>query len=81
MACWISDGSSGITINGDIVIHDVNNRKGVWPDDLFNCMWQEGDGVSSGKHYWKVNFQKLEEGGGAYFYYLLFNLKSNNNNK
>lgn len=61
MACWISDGSHGFSINGDVVTH-VDNE-GV--DNVFNCMWHDGDGVSSGKHYWKIHFLTLEDGAGV----------------
>jgi len=61
MACWIHDGSSGFTINGNIVSYLDNEGC----DNVFNCMWQEGDGVSSGKHYWKIHFHTLEDGAGV----------------
>lgn len=61
MACWITDGSSGFTVNGNVVTHI--DDQGV--DNVFNAMWQEGDGVSSGKHYWKIHFQTLEDGAGV----------------
>lgn len=61
MSQWISDGSGEFTINGNIVIHQSDKRG----DNVFNCMWQEGDGVSSGKHYWKIHFQTLEDGAGV----------------
>lgn len=61
MSCWITDGSSGFTVNGNVVTHI--DDQGV--DNVFNAMWQEGDGVSSGKHYWKIHFQTLEDGAGV----------------
>lgn len=61
MACWIDDGSTGFTINGNVVTHI--DDQGV--DNVFNAMWLDGDGVSSGKHYWKIHFQTLEDGAGV----------------
>lgn len=58
---WIPDGSPGFTIDGDIVTHVDEDAV----DNVFNCMWQEGDGVSSGKHYWKIHFRTLDGGGGV----------------
>jgi len=61
MASWTHDGSSGFTINGNIVSYVDNEGC----DNVFNCIWQEGDGVSSGKHYWKIHFHTLENGAGV----------------
>ncbi|XP_037041830.1 uncharacterized protein LOC119078426 [Bradysia coprophila] len=58
---WITDGSDGFAINGDVVTY-VDNE-GV--DNVFNAMWQDGDGVSSGEHYWKIHFPTLESGAGV----------------
>lgn len=58
---WITDGSPGFTINGNVVTHVDENVV----DNVFNCMWQEYNGVSSGKHYWKINFRTLDGGGGG----------------
>lgn len=58
---WIPDGSPGFTIKGDVVTHIDDNVV----NNVFNCMWQEGDGASSGKHYWKINFRTLDGGGGV----------------
>ncbi|XP_037041832.1 uncharacterized protein LOC119078427 [Bradysia coprophila] len=58
---WITDGSDGFAVNVDVVTH-VDN-KGV--DNVFNAMWQDGDGVSSGEHYWKIHFPTLESGAGV----------------
>ncbi|KAJ6639198.1 hypothetical protein Bhyg_11938, partial [Pseudolycoriella hygida] len=55
MAQWITDGSIGFTVDGNVVtLADPN-----YDDCFFNAMWQEGDGVSSGKHYWKIQFPTL----------------------
>jgi len=61
MASWIHDGSSGFTINGNIVSYVDNEGC----DNVFNSIWQDGEGVSSGKHYWKIHFQSLEGGAGV----------------
>ncbi|KAG4079509.1 hypothetical protein HA402_005206 [Bradysia odoriphaga] len=61
MASWVTDGSDEFTINGNVVTcmgGDVN---------AFNVIWQDGEGVSSGQHYWKIHFQALEGGGGVGF--------------
>lgn len=58
---WITDGSSGFTVNGNVVSHV--DSEGV--DNVFNALWQEGDGVSSGKHYWKIHFLTLDDGAGV----------------
>lgn len=58
---WIPDGSSGFSINGNIVTHIDESQC----DNVFNCMWEEGDGVSTGQHYWKIHFRTLEGGGGV----------------
>lgn len=56
MANWITDGSYGFTINENVITH-VDNE-GV--NNVFNAMWRDGDGVSSGKHYWKIYFPTLD---------------------
>lgn len=61
MSQWVSDGSSELTINGKIVTHQSNTLG----DNVFNCMWRDGDGVSAGKHYWKIHFHTLEGGAGV----------------
>lgn len=61
MSQWISDGSSELTINGNIVTHQSN----AIGDNVFNCMWRDGDGVLTGKHYWKIHFHSLEGGAGV----------------
>lgn len=68
MGCWVSDGSSGFIIDGN----SVSQRQQPHVCDLqcigthiFNCMWQEGDGVSSGKHYWKIKFETLAGSAGV----------------
>lgn len=58
---WITDGSVGFTVNEDVVSY-VDKRGG---DNVFNAMWQEGDGVSSGQHYWKIHFPTLVGGAGV----------------
>lgn len=58
---WILDGSPGFTIDGDIVTHVDEDVV----DNVFNCMWQESDGVSSAKHYWKIHFRTLDGVGGV----------------
>lgn len=61
MACWISDASVGFAINGNVVTYV--DSEGV--DNVFNAMWEDGDGVSSGEHYWKIYFPTLERGAGV----------------
>lgn len=61
MAQWIPDGSSGFTVDGNSVTHVDESGGG----NIFNCLWEEGDGVSSGSHYWKIHFDSLEDGGGV----------------
>lgn len=60
MAHWLTDGSSGFTINGNVVTHADGCGGGV-----FNSLWHENDGVSSGTHYWKIHFETLQDGGGV----------------
>lgn len=59
MACWIADGSDEFIINGEVVTH----TEGV--DNVFNALWQDGDGVSSEKHYWKIHFPTLVDGASV----------------
>lgn len=61
MAQWIPDGSSGFTVDGNTVTHVDESGGG----NIFNCLWEEGDGVTSGSHYWKIHFDALEDGGGV----------------
>lgn len=62
MAHWITDGSSGFTINGDTVSFASDEDSG----SKFNCMWKDDDnGVLSGKHYWKIHFETLKGIGGV----------------
>lgn len=61
MAQWLPDGSSGFTIDGNTVTHIDESGGG----NIFNCLWDEGDGVASGSHYWKIHFDSLEDGGGV----------------
>lgn len=63
MVCWITDGSSGFTIKGNVVTHA--DDRGV--DNVFNAMWRDGDGVASGEHYWKIQFHTLSHGAGVGF--------------
>lgn len=58
---WITDGSGGFVVNGNV----VTLRDNVKVDNVFNAMWQEGDGVSSGEHYWKIHFTSLENDGAG----------------
>lgn len=58
---WIPDGSSGFVINANIVTHIDKSEC----DNVFNCLWEECDGVSTGKHYWKIHFRTLKGGGGV----------------
>lgn len=51
------------SFNGDIVTHVDKDDV----DNVFNYMWQESDGVTSGKHYWKIHFKTLDGGGGVGF--------------
>lgn len=61
MAHWQPDGSSGFTVEGNTVTHIDESGGG----NVFNCLWNEGDGETSGSHYWKVHFDTLEDGGGV----------------
>lgn len=61
MAYWQPDGSSGFTVDGNTVTHIDESGGG----NVFNCLWNEGDGVTSGSHYWKIHFDTLEDGGAA----------------
>lgn len=61
MAQWLPDGSSGFTVDGNTVTHTDVSGGG----NIYNCLWNEGDGVSSGSHYWKIHFDSLEDGGGV----------------
>jgi len=61
MAQWLPDGSSGFTVDGNTVTHVDESGGG----NIFNCLWDEGDGVTSGSHYWKIHFDSLEDGGGV----------------
>jgi len=61
MAHWQPDGSSGFTVDANTVTHTDVGGGG----NIFNCLWEEGDGVSSGSHYWKIHFDSLEDGGGV----------------
>lgn len=61
MAKWLPDGSSGFTIDGNTVTHIDESGGG----NIFNCLWDEGDGVASGSSYWKIHFDSLEDGGGV----------------
>lgn len=60
MAHWITDGSSGFTVDGTLITFTSNDV-----GQIFNCMWAEDDdGVSSGQHYWKIHFKTLTGNGG-----------------
>ncbi|KAJ6645842.1 hypothetical protein Bhyg_01051, partial [Pseudolycoriella hygida] len=61
MVHWFTDGSTGFTINGNVVTFD--DEKG--DNNIHNAMWLEGDGVSSGKHYWKIQFPTLADSAGV----------------
>ncbi len=61
MAHWVTDGSSGFTIDGNTVSHVDESGGG----NIFNSMWVDGDGVAAGSHYWKIHFDSLEDGGGV----------------
>jgi len=62
MAHWQPDGSSGFTVDGNIVTHTDESGGG----NIFNSLWDDGDGgVTSGSHYWKIHFDTLEDGGGV----------------
>lgn len=56
---WITDGSDGFTVDGNVVSHTLDELT----CNVFNAMWQDGEGVSVGEHYWKIHFLSL--GGGA----------------
>lgn len=57
MACWITDGSSGFSINGNVVtVAHIDEQQ-----YMYNAMWQDGNGVLSGKHYWKIHFLTLTD--------------------
>lgn len=59
MPNWITDGSTGFTISGNSISFASEERGTV-----FNCMWLDDEiGVSSGKHYWKINFETLSVDG------------------
>lgn len=62
MAQWLPDGSSGFTIGTGNTVTHVDESGG---DNIFNCLWDEGDSVASGSHYWKIHFDSLEDGGGV----------------
>lgn len=59
MACWITDGSSVFRTNCKLIVAQVDCNVG---GSHFNCIWKEGDGVSIGKHYWKIYFPTLDGG-------------------
>jgi len=61
MGQWHLDGSSGFSVEGNTVTHTDESGGG----NIFNCLWEEGDGVTSGSHYWKIYFDSLEDGGGV----------------
>lgn len=61
MAQWVPDGSSGFTVDGNTVKLVDESGGG----NKFNCLWDDGDGVTSGAHYWKINFDTLEDVGGV----------------
>lgn len=61
MAHWHPDGSNGFTVDGNSVTHVDESGGG----NIFNCLWDEGDSVASGSHYWKIHFDALEDGGGV----------------
>lgn len=61
MAHWITDGSIGFSINQNVVTY--KDETGV--DNVYNCIWQENDGISSGRHYWKIHFPTLDDGAGV----------------
>lgn len=59
MASWYTDNSDEFTVNGNVVTC-MSGRVSA-----FNAMWRDGDGVSSGRHYWRINLQALEGGAGV----------------
>lgn len=61
MVKWIPDGSTGFTVEGNSVTHTDESGGG----NVFNSLWDDGDGVTSGSHYWKIHFDSLESGGGV----------------
>ncbi|KAG4071469.1 hypothetical protein HA402_011623 [Bradysia odoriphaga] len=60
MSSWTTDGSTGFSTSRDTVNLEPNG--GV--DNVFNAMWRDGDGVSSGQHYWKIHIKSLGSGVG-----------------
>lgn len=61
MSHWQPDGSSGFTVDGNTVTHIDESGGG----NVFNCLWDEGESITSGSHYWKIHFDTLEDGGGV----------------
>ncbi|KAG4071999.1 hypothetical protein HA402_010936 [Bradysia odoriphaga] len=61
MAQWVPDGSSGFTVDGNTVTLVDETGGG----NIFNCLWEDGDGVASGGHYWKIHFDSLGDVGGV----------------
>lgn len=61
MAQWVPDGSSGFTVDGNTVTLVDESGGG----NVFNCLWEDGDGETSGAHYWKIHFDSLGDVGGV----------------
>lgn len=60
MGRWVTDDSPGFKVHGCYVIRD-DQEVGT----VFNAMWEEGDGVSWGEHYWKIHFDRLSDVGAG----------------
>lgn len=63
MARWVTDGSPYLIVNGDLVEHSPHPQEKT-PS---NAMWEDGTGVSSGRHYWRIHFSMLEGRSGFGF--------------
>lgn len=61
MAQWVPDGSSGFNVDGNTVTLVDESGGG----NVFNCLWDDGNGVASGAHYWKIHFDSLDDEGGV----------------
>ncbi|KAJ6634454.1 hypothetical protein Bhyg_17278 [Pseudolycoriella hygida] len=57
MAQWITDGTLGLTVDGNVVNFDDDRKRNC---SAFHALWYDDDGVTSGKHYWKIHFPFLE---------------------
>lgn len=59
MAYWYTDGSDDFTIDGDVATC-LGGKVSA-----FNVLWRDGDdGVTSGRHYWRIELQALDGGVG-----------------